>query len=85
MKEIVIKKQNQMSEQSKVTLFKGVDYSYFKKGIDIEKTMVVIYSTLEKITMTQIIEENADIDEIVDKIEEYFDYFRELFYENGIN
>lgn len=82
MKEKVIKKQQQITEESKTTLFKNIDYSYFKKGLDIEKTMFVIYSTLEKISMSEIIKENMNIDEVVREIETYFDYFREVFYEN---
>ena len=77
---MIMKKQKEGSKEAQRLLIEKVDYSCFREGLDMEKTMVTIYSTLEKISISAIEKTNIDVDKIIKQLDDYIHYFKKLFY-----
>ena len=80
LKRLVLEKTHEIIEKGKIDLWNHVDPSYFKEGLDIEKTYVVIVNALEKISLEEFSKEAVDMDSFVDILNDYIDYFRKVFY-----
>jgi AcrR family transcriptional regulator len=62
---------------------KGVDYSLFKEGIDIQKALSVVQITLEKFSEMNIFRIQSgqmDMDDIMKEFDSYLDLFKSSFY-----
>ena len=79
-KEMIMKKQQEIYKEAQVKFLSNIDFSYFKEGLDIEKSMTVIYSTLESVSMKEMDKGDFNVNEVVKKVEDYIDFFKKLFY-----
>lgn len=79
-KAMIMEKQKYGSNEAQRLLIDKVDYSYFKEGLDMEKTMVTIYSTLEKISITAVEKTNINVEQIIKQLDDYIHYFKKIFY-----
>jgi TetR/AcrR family transcriptional regulator len=79
-KDKIMKKQQEITKEAPVKFLSNIDFSYFKDGLDIEKSMTVIYSTLESVSMKEMDKDDFSVNEVVKKVEDYLDFFKTLFY-----
>lgn len=79
-KEMALKKQERASKDVQLNFLTNIDYAYFKEGLDMEKTIVTIYSTIENISMSAIKKKNTTVEELIKQLDDYIHYFKLLFY-----
>jgi len=79
-KDMIMKQQQEITKETQVKFFSNIDITYFKEGIDTEKAMTVIYSTLESISVKEMGKDDLNLNEVLKKLQDYIDFFKKLFY-----
>jgi len=80
MKQLAAGVQQERLKDIEQNTLKGVDYTRFKEGLDIEKSMTVLSITAEEIVKRKTMEGNIDMEEVYELMNGYLDYFKKLFY-----
>lgn len=79
MKQLAAGVQQERLKDIEQNTLKGVDYTRFKEGLDIEKSMTVLSITAEEIVKRKTMEGNIDMEEVYELMNGYLDYFKKLF------
>jgi len=79
-KQALLNKQQLSNHQAQQDFLANIDYSYFKNDLDIDKAMMTIYATLEKVSVASITQKELDLDTTFTTIKTYTDFFRDIFY-----
>lgn len=77
---LVQAQQRQFTQPIYQALYALFDYGAFRPELDREKTYTVIMSTLEKVGLDAFQHTDSSMAEIVERINDYVDYFKVLFY-----
>lgn len=78
----VVSQQKEKIIKAQEDFLSNIDYSYFKDDLEIDKAMNVIMSTLESISIKEVVNKQTDIDTISNIVNDYIFFFRKLFYKN---
>lgn len=78
--EDIQKKKIKAEEEVTQKIYKNIDVTLFKEGIDIDKAIFIISTTVINIVQVNLIENCNDCEKVLNIIYDYIDFFRKSFY-----